>query len=330
MRRESPVPRRALCCASAVPVLWAVPASLLGNAVTRTARIYYVALGSIAVACAVMTIKYAAYLMTGSVALFSDALESIVNIVTAVVALVAIRIGAKPADSDHPFGHHKAEYFSAVIEGVLIVVAALLIFREAYNAVLEPRAIAMPMEGIAVNLAATLMNGLWSFFLISRGRAWRSPALGADGRHLLTDVMTSVGVAAGLGLAVATGLNILDPALAALVAAHILWAGWRVIRESVSGLMDTAVAPEIDTKIRAIISSHADGALEVHDLKTRTAGAATFIEFHMVVPASMTVADAHDICDRVEDAVEAEIDGSSVLIHIEPEDKAKQQGVPVI
>lgn len=297
---------------------------------TRQKRIVYVAISSIAVAVSVMAIKYAAYLVTGSVALYSDALESIVNVVTATVALIAIRIGARPADSDHPFGHHKAEYFSAVLEGVLIVLAAGLIINEAYRAFLHPRSLAAPLEGMAINGLATVLNAGWSLFLIRLGSRWRSPALAADGWHLASDVITSVGVLVGLGLAVATGWMVLDPLMAVIVALNILWTGWRVVRGSVDGLMDRAVAEELEKEIRAVISANAGGAMEVHDLKTRAAGQVIFIEFHMVVPAAMSVAAAHAICDRVEDALRRQIEGSRVVIHVEPEDKAKQEGVIVI
>lgn len=311
-------------------MIWPCRGFRPGEAVSRKDKILYVAIGSIVVAIVVMAIKYVAYLITGSVALFSDALESIVNVVAAVVALIAIRIGAKPADSNHPFGHHKAEYFSAVLEGVLIVVAALLIINEAYHVFREPREIVAPLEGMAINAVATVINAAWSLFLVRLGTRWRSPALAADGWHLFTDVLTSVGVLAGLGLVVLTGWTVLDPLMAVLVALNILWTGWHVVRESVDGLMDRAVSAEEENNIRAVISANADGAIEVHDLKTRLAGQATFIEFHMVVPAAMSVADAHDICDRLEEALRRNIEGSRVVIHVEPEDKAKQHGVLVL
>ena len=285
-----------------------------------------VASASIGIALAVMGIKYVAYLMTGSVALFSDALESIVNLLTAIAALIAIRVGAHPPDRRHPFGHHKAEYFSAVLEGALIIVAALLIFREAYAALLEPRALHEPAAGLLVNALATAINAAWAWLLISRGRAWSSPALAGDGRHLLSDVITSVGVLAGLVLATLTGWSILDPLLAGAVAINILRMGYNLATESMSHLMDQAAAPEIEARIRDAIKISADGALQAHDVRTRTAGPATFIEFHLVVPGAMTVEAAHDICDRVETAIAATIEGAEVVIHVEPEYKAKRKG----
>jgi cation diffusion facilitator family transporter len=281
---------------------------------------------SIGVAFAVLGIKYVAYLMTGSVALFSDALESIVNVLTAIAALIAIRVGASPPDRRHPFGHHKAEYFSAVPEGTLIIAAALAIFHEAYNALLVPRALTEPVAGLAVNGLATAINAGWAWLLINRGRNWKSPALYGDGRHLLGDVMTSVGVLAGLILATITGWSILDPLLAGAVALNILRLGYDLIHRSMSHLMDEAASPEIEARIRAAIKANADGALQAHDVRTRTAGPATFIEFHLVVPGAMTVEAAHEICDRLEAAIGAEIEGARVVIHVEPEHKAKHGG----
>ncbi|WP_316195193.1 cation diffusion facilitator family transporter [Bradyrhizobium sp. SZCCHNRI3052] len=288
------------------------------------------AIGSLVVGTIVLGLKYLAYWITGSVALYSDAVESIVNVVTAVVALVAVRIAAKPADANHPFGHHKVEYFSAVIEGVMIVVAALLIIHEAYGNFFDPRAFSAPVEGLAVNALASAINAVWCWLLITRGKRLRSPALAADGRHLLTDVVSSGGVVVGLGLAVMLQLPILDPALAVLVAVNILWSGWQVLKESTSGLMDEAVPDATLARIRLIISQHAGGALEAHDVRTRHAGKLTFIEFHLVVPGEMSVNQAHEICDRIEAALREDDEHSWITIHVEPENKAKHSGVVVL
>ena len=285
---------------------------------------------SIAVAVTVLAVKYAAYRMTGSVALYSDAHESLVNVAAAVIAWLAVSWSRKPPDRDHPYGHHKAEYFSAVIEGVAIVVAALVILNEAWGAWRAPRVLTDPIEGVLVNAAATALNGVWCWVLLREGRRLRSPALAADGRHLLADVASSVGVAAGFLLAVATGWSILDPLLAGLVAVNVLWSGWRLVHRSVDALMDAAPDDEEIRAIREVISGHAEGAIEAHDLKARRAGRATFIEFHLVVPGTMVVNDAHAICDRIEDALHAHLPGSIVAIHIEPEDKAKQHGIVVL
>ncbi|KEF35362.1 cadmium transporter [Deinococcus sp. RL] len=289
-----------------------------------------IALGSVVVALFVLALKFLAYQVTGSVALYSDALESIINVAAAVAALIALRVSARPADATHPYGHSKAEYFSAVAEGVLIVLAALSIVREALPALQNPRTLEAPWDGLAINLGATVLNGLWAGVLLRTGRAARSPALLADGRHVLTDVATSVGVLGGVALAALTGVGWLDPALALLVAVNILWSGWQLVRESVGGLMDAGVDPQTEGRIRQLLSTHADGALEVHDLRTRHAGRLTFVEFHLVVPGTMTVQDAHAICDRLEEALFAELPGVAVTIHVEPPDKAKHHGVVVV
>jgi cation diffusion facilitator family transporter len=281
---------------------------------------------NILVAFAVMGLKYVAYLWTGSIALYSDALESIVNVVTAVVALIAVRIAQRPADRSHPYGHHKAEYFSAGLEGALILIAAFMILHAAYEGLSAPAKLQAPVGGLMINGLATVLNAGWCWVLITRGRKWHSPALLADGWHLMTDVATSVGVLIGLLLALATGWMILDPLLAALVALNILWAGWTIISQSFGGLMDQSVAADILARIRQVISSNASGALQVHDLRTRVAGPATFVEFHLVVPGTMPVSEAHDICDRIEAALTEEIQGADVLIHVEPEGELKSRG----
>lgn len=293
-------------------------------------RVQILAAGSIAVGLVVLALKYLAYHLTGSVALLSDAIESIVNVATAIAALLAIRFAAQPADANHPYGHHKAEYMSAVLEGVLIIVAALAIFREAYAAYLTPRIVDAPWNGLAVNGLATLINAVWCYVLIMQGRRRKSPALVADGRHLFADVVSSVGVFAGVALAALTGYVILDPILAALVGLNVLWAGWRVMKESVGGLLDEAVPDQDLTRIRAIIAENADGAIEAHDLRTRHAGRMTFVDFHLVVKGTMTVTEAHDICDRLERALKAEIEDALISIHVEPDNKAKHSGIVVL
>jgi cation diffusion facilitator family transporter len=291
--------------------------------------VFHIGATSLLVSLVVLGLKYLAFHLTGSIALYSDALESIINVVTAIVALVALYVAAQPADANHPFGHTKAEYFSAVVEGVLIVIAAFTILREAYAGFLAPRLLDAPAEGLALNALATAINGFWCWYLIRAGRRLRSPALVADGRHLLTDVVTSVGVLVGLGLALATGWAVLDPALAAIVALNILWSGWGLIRESVSGLMDEAASAETIQQIREAISANADGAIEAHDVRTRHAGRTTFIEFHLVVPGDMSVQAAHDICDRLEQVLATEFEART-MIHVEPEFKAKHSGVVVL
>jgi len=288
------------------------------------------AFGGIAVGLVVLALKYAAYLVTGSVALYSDALESIVNVATAVGAFLAVRLSAVPPDANHPYGHHKVEYLSAVVEGILIGVAALVILRRAYLGYLDPQPIAAPVLGLAINGLASAINAVWCFVLFRYGHRFRSPALIADAKHLLTDVVTSFGVLVGVALVALTGWLVLDSVIAALVALHILWWGWELMRQSIGGLMDEAVSADMLAKIREAISKEAQGAIEAHDLRTRHAGRTTFIEFHLVVPGTMTVAESHAICDRVEAALKGDLPQAVITIHVEPEEKAKLEGVPVV
>ncbi|MFN9095786.1 MAG: cation diffusion facilitator family transporter [Alphaproteobacteria bacterium] len=288
------------------------------------------AAGSVAVAVAVLALKAIAWWVTGSVALYADALESIVNVAAALAALLAVRLSALPADANHPYGHSKAEYFSAVLEGALIIVAALLILHEAWGAFVAPRAPEQVGIGLAVAAVASSINAAWALFLGRRGKDLRSPALIADARHLWADVVTSAGVLVGVGLVTLTGILWLDPLLAALTAVNILISGGRLLRESVGGLMDEAVPPATMERIRRIVAEQASGAIEAHDLRSRHAGRHTFLEFHLVVPGDMRVSESHEICDRIEAALKAELEGAIITIHVEPEGKAKQQGVPVL
>jgi cation diffusion facilitator family transporter len=288
------------------------------------------AAGSLFVGILVLVLKAAAYLLTGSIALYSDALESTVNVATAIAAIAAVWVSSKPADANHPYGHHKAEFLSAVMVGVLIILAALAIFRAAYVGFLDPKPLDVSGQGLLVNGLASLINGAWCWVLLRQGRKEKSPALVADGKHLLSDVVSSVGVLAGVTLAALTGVSILDPLLAGLVALNVLWSGWNVMRDSVGGLMDEAAPDGTVARIRQLISSEAGGALEAHDLRTRQAGRITFIDFHLVVPGQMPVSEAHDICDRVEGALRSEMKDTLITIHVEPEHKAKHSGVLVL
>ena len=282
---------------------------------------------SIPLAFGVMGLKFVAWYVTGSIALYSDALESIVNVIAATAAFIAIGYAQKPADTGHPYGHHKAEYFSAVLEGVLIVVAALLIVNEAIGGLMTPKRIEAPALGLAVNASAAVINGIWAFVLLRFGRRHRSPALQADGHHILSDVVTSVGVIAGLGLALAFDQPRLDPLLALIVAVNVLWQGWKVIASSVGGLMDRAIDPVDELRIHQIIKAEANGAIEAHDIRTRMAGRVSFVEFHLVVDGEMTVEHSHEICDRLETALKQAVEGVQVIIHVEPGHKAKDEGV---
>lgn len=293
-------------------------------------KVLWIAAASVLVGAVVLGLKTLAWWITGSVALLSDALESIINVAASAAALFAITVSARPADDNHQFGHHKAEYISAVLEGVLVVVAAVTIMREAYYGFLDPHLPDQPFTGMLINGAATLINAVWCVVLLRVGKAMRSPALVADGKHVLTDVVTSVGVLIGFVLVPVTGWPVLDPLIAGLVALNVLWTGWSLMKESVGGLMDAAPPPDVVARIRELVSLHAAGAIEAHDLRTRHAGRITFVEFHLVVPGDMTVAAAHDICDRIENAFERDMDDAIITIHVEPEGEAKHRGVVVV
>lgn len=285
---------------------------------------------SLVVGVLVLGLKSFAAAATGSIALFSDALESVVNVATAIATLVAVRLAARPANANLPYGYHKAEYFSAVLIGVFIAVAALVIFQQAWTGFLDPRPFDADPVGIAVSIVATTLNAGWAWWLVRRGRKERSPALVADGRHLWTDVLSTAGVLVGVLLAAVTGWGQLDAVLAALVGVTILWSGWELIKQSVIGLMDVSVEPKDLNRIREIIAANADGAIEAHDVRTRRAGRMTYVEFHLVVPGSMSVDAAHTICDAIEAKVREAMEDTRVTIHVEPEAKAKHSGIVVL
>lgn len=281
---------------------------------------------SIPISIVVLALKLLAWGLTGSVALLSDALESTVNVAAALLAYFAVRFASKPPDKNHPFGHKKAEYLSAVVEGALIVLAAFLIIREAVLALPAPHLNDTPLLGIAINIVATCVNGTWAYLLLKTGRRARSPALQASARHIFTDVMTSVGVVAGLTLALATGWLILDPILAILVALNILWEGWKVIRASIDGLMDASLSDHDLQVVSGAIEANLGSALEYHDLKGRRSANVIFVEFHLVVDGTMPVSAAHDICNDIEEALEVLYPGSVFVIHLEPDDELKGDG----
>ena len=288
------------------------------------------ALGSLALAVVVLALKAVAAWLTGSIALYADALESVVNVITAVVALIAVRLAARPADAVLPYGYGKVEYFSAVIIGIFIAVAALAIFWETWQGLMQPRLPKAHLGGISVSVLGTIINAVWAVLLLRVGHREGSLSLRADGQHLLTDVASTAAVLIGVLLAIVTGYAPLDAILAGLVGIAILWSGWQLIRESVIGLMDVSVDDKRLGHIREIIAANAEGAIEAHDIRTRQAGRRTFIEFHLVVAGSMSVSEAHAICDRIEARLrEAETD-AQITIHVEPENKAKHSGIVVV
>jgi len=217
-----------------------------------------------------------------------------------------------------------------LVIGIFIAVAALLIFREAYYGFISPRGFTLDPLGMTVSVAATVINGAWAWQLTRLGRREHSMALQADGRHLFTDVVSTLGVLVGVVLAALTGYKQLDAILAALVALTILWSGWELIKESVIGLMDVAVEPKTLNQIREIISANAEGAIEAHDIRTRQAGRVVFIDFHLVVPGAMSVEAAHAICDVIEAKLREAVERAQITIHVEPEEKAKHTGIVVV
>lgn len=273
---------------------------------------------SILAALLTMALKTLAWWVTGSVGLLSDAMESVVNLVAAVVALVALRVASQPADEHHAFGHGKAEYFSAGVEGALILVAAASIAWAAVERLLDPRGLESVGVGLGVSVVAAALNGVVATVLLRAGRSHRSIALEADGRHLLTDVWTSAGVLVGVGLVSFTGWTVLDPLLALAVAANIVVAGVLLVRRSVEGLMDIGLG-ELDVAAidGALAPFRAEGVV-FHALRTRQAGQQRFVSLHVLVPGAWTVQRGHDLLERIEASVSTSLPGVVVDTHLEP------------
>jgi cation diffusion facilitator family transporter len=274
---------------------------------------------SIAAALATITLKTLAWWLTGSVGLLSDALESFVNLAAALLALSMLRLAAAPPDAQHPHGFSKAEYFAAGIEGALIVVAAVAIIAAAVPRLLAPRALEAPLLGLALTAAATAINLACALLLIRVGRTEHSIALEADGRHLLTDVWTSVGVIVGVGLVAATGWLILDPLVALAVAVQIIWTGIGLMRRSAAGLLDAAIASDEQQEIGKLFTEYsARYGVSFHALRTRQAGSRRFITFHLLVPDAWTVERAHHLSEEIEARIRSLVPNASLLTHIEP------------
>jgi cation diffusion facilitator family transporter len=273
---------------------------------------------SIAAAVVIIVLKSAAYALTGSVGLLSDALESLVNLAAASVALVALAVAARPADEDHQYGHDKAEYLSSGLEGALIFVAALAIAAAAIERLLFPRALEQLGVGLALTLLATLINFAVARKLLAAGRQYDSIALEADAYHLMTDVWTSVGVAVGVGAVALTGLNWLDPVIALVVAARIVWTGYDLVKRSVLGLMDTALPPAEQECIREILEKHRQRGIDYHALRTRRAGARRFVSLHLLMPGAWTIQQGHDLSEEIEAEVRACLRNTTITTHLEP------------
>jgi cation diffusion facilitator family transporter len=283
---------------------------------------------SVAAAVVTIALKTGAWLMTGSVGLLSDAAESVVNLVAAFVALIALRVAALPPDENHHFGHTKAEYFSAAIEGIMIFVAAVVIIFSAVERLLHPRPLENVGIGLLVSSLATVVNGAVGLTLIRAGRQYRSLTLTADGKHLLTDVWTSVGVVIGVLAVALTGWLRLDPVVAIAVGINIVVTGWRLLHRSVDGLMDHALSDADHARIVQVLDRLATDTVHFHALQTRESGHIRFVSMHVLVPGAWTVQQGHDLLEQVEAAIRAELGHVEVHTHLEPaEDPAAYEDI---
>lgn len=273
---------------------------------------------SIAAAIATMLLKGVAYLVTGSVGLLSDALESLVNLAGALMALAMLAVAARPPDEEHAFGHGKAEYFSAGVEGALILIAAVSIAVTAVDRLLHPRALEQVGLGLAVSVVASLVNLGVALVLLRAARVHRSATLHASGHHLLTDVWTSAGVVVGVGAVALTGWQRLDPIVAIVVAANIVWTGGRIVLNSVAGLMDVALPAGEIAVLRQLLDRYANEGVEYHALRTRQAGARRFVSLHVLVPPDWTVQAGHELLERIEADIRRALPPATVFTHLEP------------
>jgi len=273
---------------------------------------------SIIVSVVVFGMKIAAWWATGSVGLLSDALESTVNIVAAVVALLALRTAMKPADAMHHFGRGKAEYFSASIEGFMILLAALIIVYTAIERIITPRPLEQIGWGLTISTFAALINGGTALILLRAGKLHRSPVLVADGKHLMTDVWTSVGVIVGVGLVVVTGWNRLDGVVAMAVGLNIIVTGINLLRSSTAGLMDKALSDDDHLKIVTVLTKYESDEVKFHALQTREAGRQRFVSMHVLVPGAWTIQKGHDLSEELEAEIIAELPDTIITTHVEP------------
>ncbi len=272
---------------------------------------------SISAAVATITLKAGAYLITGSVGLLSDAVESLVNLAGALMALWMLTVAAREPDEEHAFGHSKAEYFSSGVEGALILVAAASIGVAAVDRLLRPRPLEQIGLGLAISVGASLINLFVSRVLMTAGRRFQSVTLEAGSRHLMTDVWTSAGVVIALGAVALTGWQRLDPVIGLVVAFNIVLTGLRIVRESIGGLMDTALPAGERERLRAVIERHATGGIQFHALRTRRSGARTFLAVHVLVPGDWTVQRGHQLLERIEADLRTALPGVTVFTHLE-------------
>jgi cation diffusion facilitator family transporter len=267
----------------------------------------------------VFGIKLVGYFLTGSVGLLSDALESTVNVAAALLLILTVRFSARPADDDHPYGHAKAEYLSSFSEGLLIGIAGVLIIQASVVRLLHPQPVTASALGLGLTVLASVINLVVGLRLSRQGREAHSPALLADGQHLLSDVWSSGLVLVGVLLAIVTDWHWLDPLIGLLVALLVLHFGWQVLRGALGGLLDERLPEEEISRLKQAIERHSASYLEFHDLRTRRAGRDLFVDFHLILPSKLPLQQAHDICDTIEDDLKTTLPGVSVTIHIEPE-----------
>jgi cation diffusion facilitator family transporter len=273
---------------------------------------------SIAAALTTIGLKLGAYYLTGSVGLFSDAAESIVNLVAAVAALWALTLAVRPPDEEHAFGHSKAEYFSSGLESALIIIAAAWIGVTAWGRLMDPQPLHNVGLGLSVTLCAAALNGGVALVLLRAGRRMRSITLRADAQHLLTDVWTSAGVVLGVVMVQLTGWLVLDPLIGLVVAANIVWAGIRLLRDTAQGLLDSALPQEDQEVIFKVLSRYERQGIRFHAVRTRAAGQRRFVSMHVLVPGEWTVQRGHDLSERIEREVAEALPQSTFFIHIEP------------
>lgn len=286
--------------------------------VTRRARLQRYAWLSVFTAVATIALKTWAWWITESVGLLSDAAESVVNLVAAIVALIVLGVAARPADDNHNFGHAKAEYLSAGVEGAMIFVAAMVIIYAAIERLVHPRPLESLGIGVVVSAVAAVLNGVVAVVLLRVGRAHRSITLIADGRHLMTDLITTVGVIAAIVVVAVTGWYRLDPVIAIAVAINILVIGYRLIAESTSGLMDVALPDEEVAQIEGVLDGFRSPEVEFHDVRTRTSGHLRFLQLHMLVPGDWSVHRGHDLVEEVEEGLRGTFEDLLVTVHLEP------------
>ncbi len=282
----------------------------------RTARAY--ALLSLAAALLTTALKFGAYRLTGSLGIFSDAAESLVNVVAACVAFAALTYAARPPDEEHTYGHTKAEYFSSALEGVLILLAAAIIVSLAIPRLLRPQPIEQVGLGLALAVGSAVINGIVALLLLRAGRRLRSITLEADARHLFADVWTTVGVLVAVALVALTGLRVLDPLVALVVAGNVIWTGVRLLRETGYGLLDAALPPEELRAIADVLARFRGQGIEFHALRTRRSGFRRFISMHVLVPGDWTVQRGHDELEEIESALRSALPDTTIFTHLEP------------